>query len=234
LKSLSDGALDARASVRKASTLAFSRAILDKHATIVPPGVMVNIFTEIYIPTIFAMASNITVEAVSSSSQSTSLPTVQEVIDASAQASNVVVDEDDRLPTLRLLQDLLISATFDSLSEDPRITESLPQSILILMTAVSHSFSSNLVKLRSFPTFDKLWLRLLQLFSFFLEEQGPLSSLHDDEVVMLVTSLRVLLHELLGFLLQESAFAAKKELWDVTTETLTHFTCFEGFVEAKA
>lgn len=255
LKALSEGVLDRRPAVRRASTVAFARSLLDKHASIVPPGVMINIFTEIYIPTIFAMVSHLNADAevikgyevvvtelvpVATEEVLISVapsPIVDnfESVSSNEAAANIIADIGNGV--LDHIEDILKSAPLNDFSGNRCIDDSLSTSTLTCMVAVTRAFSRNLTKLFSFPTFDKLWLRLLHLFAFFLETNGSLSSLAeiDSGVKLLIETCESLLRDLLHFMMSENVFSTKKGLWEVTIDTLNHFDvrAFSGFLESK-
>ena len=180
LRALADGAADPRQPVRVAAVDALSHAILDKHTKAVPGEVMLKILQDIVVPTVRVLGDSLLQSTMNAESEfflveSPGEQVLEEVLREYAEQKYTQLlggssDESDEpaaetsssrgeLPH-DILQKVLVGVS------QTRMLQVGPASEC--MAALSKAFLQHLKRLSLTQSFDSLWLRILDLFSFFL------------------------------------------------------------------
>lgn len=142
---------DVRPPVQEACVDALCQAVTDKHANAVPAGVLMNVLGEIFVPA------------------------VMKVGDVGLSKINKELPEDSKLPLANKIQEFLVEAvdrTEVSLSQLPEwISRGSKErnNLESCLSALCACFKLHLKKLSSYPSFDKLWLRMLSTFGYVIE-----------------------------------------------------------------
>ena len=194
LRTFAEGTRDSRDKVRFISASYLAEAILDRHTKIVPPGVMINILTDVYIPSVLAMGD---IFFKSRSSLPFPLPPALEVKGKEPSSDGAAA--------------LL---TTNEVVTDPE-SASLTKFILAIFTA----FSNNIGKLHSFPSFDKLWLQLLHMMAHFLDNDSE-----DPSILEIKSLCIKELTNVLQLLKGLDLFSTRVGLGKITEETLLHLS----------
>ena len=84
--------------------------------------------------------------------------------------------------------------------------------------ALFQTFQLNMSQLSAFPSFDKLWLRLLQVFAQFLEDTSSINVSPNA-----IKFAYEWLFELIKCMTDTGIFEMKKGLWIITFETIDQF-----------
>ena len=155
LKALAKGAKDDRLPVRDASASAMCQAILDKHARAVPAAVLMDVLGGVFTTMLLQLADGV-LAAVNKELPS-SVPPVP--LSAELESSSFV-------------QHSLVEGAAARRSSWPAwASEEVEVNILEnCLSTLCKAFISNLKKLSAYPSFDKLWLRLLFVLGFFIDE----------------------------------------------------------------
>ena len=174
LRAMADGANDERPAVRAAAVAALTHAISDRHALVVPAGVLVDILGEVVVPTVLLLGQGLVREALGAASaqseqeQARAAKTLRsqtrdEELLSHLTALTVEGSSDTRAPPA--------AASSSSLSRalaQPTPIRDLEGSTDELLAALTAAVVRQAVKLHRYPSFDKLWLRVLHMLGFFL------------------------------------------------------------------
>ena len=102
------------------------------------------------------------------------------------------------------------------------------------MTSLCFVFEEQIKRLSTFPTFDKLVLRLLHVFGYFLgaphgfsSSSSSSSSELDDRIKLVVTAAGEHLTAILTLLHNLGVFKHRSGLWVVTKESLAQFANYQ-------
>ncbi len=158
LQSLATAAVDGRVVVRTAAMEALTQAVLDRHLSAVPSGILIRILGEIVIPTLLHLGQELRHAA---------------EVEAGVSASSAV--------SMTMTMAVSLSVSVPSVGGDKGATdmdEKVEMEVGVLkacfveecFSCVCSAFLRQLNKLSRYPSFDKLWLQLLQLFGFYLRE----------------------------------------------------------------
>ena len=234
---MAEGCVDSRKPVRLAASNALCAAILDRHVRNVPVGLMVKILGDIYITVILRLAEFLVKEkeqlradnnraglSHSSSSSAVKKPRPVDTNDASPQRTNNVNNNTS-----------IIDATPDkSRSVDNDGSEEIDFTVMPLLCTICKVFADQIKRLSSYPSFDRLWLRLVHVFGFFLgapygfdhsalfpPNQPQLQLPFNDELPRTVAAAGDHLATLLNMLIKSGVFLDRKGLWAVTKDSLT-------------
>ena len=203
LRLLADATGDGRVAVRNAASHALSRCILDRHIRAVPPGVLVNVLGDIVVPVILHLGEDMVREG----------PT--------APGNGFVKDSHTDVAYLGEVASygrevLLRSTEQDGVSRIP---------VIECIGSLCFVFEEQIRRLSAFPTFDKLVLRMLHVFGFFLEAGNGFDGDADQQVALVVAAARGHLTAVLDLLTRLKIFEQRPGLFMVVQETLTTFNC---------
>ena len=152
LNALANGASDERYGVRKASVRALALCINDRHIHAVPPGVIVNILGDIIVPTLLLLGESF-VAHIGNDNQLTKSVDNWEHATHDHQVVTELATKD--------LSNILTTITDDSHTLFGDL-------VCEIINSITKAFIEQLPKLAAYPSFDKLWLRLLNVCGFFL------------------------------------------------------------------
>lgn len=263
LSALTEGVADDRAAVRRHSTLALSSAMADKHVLMVPASVLADILGNILMPAGLLLGERL-VEACrqgegegsetdkAAQAQKQNRRKEEDILNevlhvkpagsrghsfdegaasaGSTPSSPAHAGEAGAVASRSPLRTMLVNS--DAAGEG---SDDSPATVCL--QCISAAFMRQLDKLVKHPQFQKLWLRLLHLLSFFLG--GPMGFshadvLHENAVASEVEALRRTiavardaLANMLRGLIKEGHFKSQGDMWTATQETVSHFTCFE-------
>lgn len=248
MRALMEGIADSRTAVREACAEALCQAILDRHSQAVPAGVLVDILGGIISPMIVQLRDHLVEEInrglppsiprILSSKEAAAVSQQQQwvTVDAADPAAGAPAATADGLPTLLHSHDwgTSSSGTVSSLME--------------CLSALCKAFLQHLKKLSSYPSFDKLWLCILNVLGNFLDSQlhgsEELASISREwdqlsedtrrvaqDLFAMLNSSRDHLLRMTRSLAEEKVFTFRPGLLSVTKDTVRHF---EGCTEIVA
>lgn len=267
LKALSEGANDSRSSVRRACVVALCQCIQDKHSDAVPTSVLVDILGNVLSPVIIKLANKLQKQLRDLVPENTL--TIDGLADDNATAAAPPPSRKPPLPAAtgsqqqrgtNIVGALLRSASSKEQTPCPGgalLPEQTQSDIAVCIGTFHTVFLSQLRRLAAYPSFDRLWLRLLYILGYFigntsatpygidcrllgLIERGALPL--DGSVPSLgaVADLQVInelatvtLDSLVARLKAESIFQIRDGLWFVTKETIKQFRHFSDFSSAE-
>jgi hypothetical protein len=190
LAALAEGITDDRKLIRSACIDALCCAILDKHAFAVPAGVLVDILADIISPAITVLGQ-----------------CVAENIPDNYSDFGVTIGE-------QIIKDEQNTET------NARNEESDLKQVEKILSALCEVFLNQIQKLASYPSFDKLWLRVLNVF-------GNLININEAKIPRDEAKLQQLakqkLKTIISALLLGGIFEIREGLWHVTKETVGLF-----------
>lgn len=267
LRSLQEGIRDHRYDVREACAEALCTAILDKHAQAVPAGVLVEILGDIMPSAILTLGDNLIddIRKLDQNPQAAEphnrIPFNKENLTthlSSATASlqknwvNIKVKEELQIDMVSkssegsiLHHDLNSSAN----SLAPNVRSEEVSTVENCISSLAHAFLLYLRKLATYPTFDKLWLRILSIFSYFLgdhtnDESGihyiaAQMDKHKDhhkvkELQSIFSVCHDKLHHLLMIMITDGVFDKRHGLWIITKETVTKYRECQNLIDEIA
>ena len=204
LRLLADATGDGRVAVRNAASHALSRCILDRHIRAVPPGVLVNVLGDIVVPVILHLGENMIREG------------------SSAPGSAFINESTTDVAFLGEVASygrevLLRSTEQDGVGRIP---------IIECIGSLCFVFEEQIRRLSAFPTFDKLVLRMLHVFGYFLgagSNSFDLDGNADQQIALVVAAALGHLTAVLTLLKTLGIFEQRPGLWSVTKETLLTF-----------
>ena len=221
LRLLADAASDSRIAVRNAASNALSRCILDRHIRAVPPGVLVNVLGDILVPVILLLGEEMIRE------RDAGNHTKQQSVEATGQGTAGEVAFLGEVASYGR-EVLLRSAEQDGSKLVP---------VIECMASLCFVFEEQIKRLSTFPTFDKLVLRLLHVFGYFLgaphgfssssSSSSSNSSELDDRIKLVVTAAGEHLTAILTLLHNLGVFKHRSGLWVVTKESLAQFANYQ-------
>eukprot|EP00596_Hydrurales_sp_CCMP1899_P004941 CAMPEP_0119047238 /NCGR_PEP_ID=MMETSP1177-20130426/51980_1 /TAXON_ID=2985 /ORGANISM="Ochromonas sp, Strain CCMP1899" /LENGTH=1905 /DNA_ID=CAMNT_0007021581 /DNA_START=110 /DNA_END=5824 /DNA_ORIENTATION=- len=206
LAAMAEGCADTRKPVRLAAANALSRAILDKHVRNVPIGLMVKILGDIYI----AIILQLSVFLVKEREVNVAVGRQQHETDADVELVGDVISHNRELSAESgegLLQLLSKDIQKDSLTVMP------------IMATLCRIFIEQIKRLSSYPSFDRLWLRLVHVFGYFLgaphgfDHKVSTNRKLDDEMQCTIEAAGGHLCELTNLLYQAGIFKERSGLW---------------------
>ena len=218
LRLLADAAGDSRVAVRNAASNALSRCILDRHIRAVPPGVLVNVLGDILVPVILLLGEEMIRERDAGSH------TKQQPVEAAGQGTAGEVAFLGEVASYG--REVLLR------SAEQEASELIP--VIECMASLCFVFEEQIKRLSTFPTFDKLVLRLLHVFGYFLgaphgfsSSSSSSSSELDDRIQLVVTAAGDHLTAILTLLHNLGVFKHRSGLWVVTKESLAQFANYQ-------
>jgi hypothetical protein len=222
LRLLADAAGDSRVAVRSAASNALSRCILDRHIRAVPAGVLVNVLGDIVVPVILLLGEEMIRERdvanISISTQS-----------EHASQGSVSRESGTEVAFLGEVASYGREVLLRSAEQDSNGSNVIP--VIECIGSLCFVFEEQIQRLCAFPTFDKLVLRMLHVFGFFLGAPHgfQLTKSHADEHLnMAVTAAREHLTSILSLLHNLGVFKQRTGLWEVTKESLSQFKHYES------
>lgn len=221
---MAEGCEDSRKPVRLAASKALSAAILDRHVRNVPVGLMVKILGDFYITVVLHLAEFLVKEreknpgsdnsAGSSGKESNGRKKKRNETKDAAAVSGKVAD----------------SASVSTLLEGDAVDES-EFSVVPLLCTLCKVFVDQIKRLSTYPTFDRLWLRLIHVFGYMLgaphgfDHAAAFSSKSQrlvltDELHRTVAAAGDHLATLINLLIKAEVFLERPGLWVVTKESI--------------
>lgn len=231
---MADGISDEREQVRKAASDALISAVLDRHSSAVPPGVLIDVLGDIVMPVVSYVGQHI----LDRPSPSLHCPAVSEPIVAPAghqhasphlQRNWMRVEMKDSAVQEKEIPDTDSDPQLlgDSNAEPQRSATSTDPELEMFrkcLSGLSLSLVRHLKRLSSFPSFDKLWLRFLELLVYFThcsENAGTGTVSEGQTCVKELEDISVeKVRELLRALTDERIFLHKEGLRTVTVDML--------------
>ena len=234
LSAMAEGCSDSRKPVRLAASNALCAAIMDRHVKNVPVGLMVKILGDVYIATILKLAEFLVRETeVSGSDTSRS----GGYIDDDAVSNNTGDPASRRNSNKEISKKTKdVRVRSESRSGDKSVEQSSAaegaDSILTVIPTLSITckvFADQLKRFSSYPSFDRLWLRLIHVFGYFLgspygfdhtthlppQHRIPSCELHRTVIVASEQ-----LSTLINLLVKSGIFRERSGLWLVTKDSL--------------
>lgn len=216
--------------MRLAASKALSAAILDRHVRNVPVGLMVKILGDFYITVVLHLAEFLVKErelnlasdnTAGSSGKETSRKKNakrNEIKDAAASVHGKAAD----------------GASASALLEGDAFDES-EFSVVPLLCTLCKVFVDQIKRLSTYPTFDRLWLRLIHTFGYLLgaphgfDHAAAFSSKSQrlvltDELHRTVAAAGDHLATLINLLIKSEVFLERPGLWVVTKESILQMT----------
>lgn len=249
LRAMADGINDERHAVRVASVAALTHAISDRHALVVPAGVLVDILGDIVVPTVLLLAQGLVKSALISE---------QETEKQAKKITSQSRDEDILAQMLGVYEIRSTAASLDGATSGPHLAAAAPNGSTLsrvlltapvvvmkgttaeLLSALSDACMRHLKKLFKYPSFDKLWLRILHVLGYLLGaphgfDHGVLSikqkgsALAVDELCTAVDTAKEQLSQLMASFSKAGVFKSRGAgLLNVTEETLRAFKAYTG------
>ena len=233
MRAMADGINDERDAVRVASVAALTHAISDRHALVVPAGVLVDILGDIVVPTVLLLAQGLVKSALITehdterrSERKSTRQTRDEEILAQMLGTNEGRTAAAPAPTSGGSTLSRVLMTAPAMEMKGTTTE--------LFRALTDACLRQLQKLAKYPSFDKLWLRILHVLGYLLGaphgfDHGVLSIKQRESRVEELRGAVVSAKEQLTLLLE--AFKAgvcktRPGLWTITLETTRSFSEF--------
>lgn len=220
LQLLADAAGDSRVAVRSAASNALSRCILDRHIRAVPAGVLVNVLGDIVVPVILLLGEEMIRER-----DAANMSTRAE----HAGQGSVLKESGTEVAFLGEMASYGREVLLRSAEQDSNGSNLIP--VIECMGSLCYVFEEQIHRLSTFPTFDKLVLRMLHVFGFFLGAPHgfELTKNHADEHLnMAVSAAREHLTSILSLLHTLGVFKERSGLWEVTKESLSQFKHYES------
>lgn len=240
LRALVDGVADERFVVRSASVNALCNAILDKHVLAVPAGVLVNILGEIVVQALMHLGESTVFSELNKGDDNYNGNIVNN--DSKTPSFDVedIGNDGNKTPSFdveELLRGTVSPSllTHTALSSPTEIATSNSGLIHQLFDSLTKAFLLQLARLSHYPSFDKLWLRLLQLFGYFLSaSHGFDHSIHakSKELSHAVKEAEYHLSVLLQQLIVNGVCQKRKDLWNITVESVSQFKYCPNILES--
>jgi hypothetical protein len=216
VRTLADGIVDERIPVRIASGNALAHAILDKHVHAVPPGVLVNILGDIVVPSLLLLGETVVNELNNNNKDSGKYKVTSKNTEKEIEKSQYMKEFRNASKTM----------------EESEYSPSKP--IVEILCALSTVFLQQLKRLATYPSFDKLWLRLLHLMGYYLGaphgfDHATLKS--DSPLRLAINGSREQLKNMLRILITGGVFKDRGGLWVITLESVAQFSCCPNLIE---
>lgn len=174
LRVLADGCADDRQPVRHAAVAALSTAILDRHAQAVPAAVMIGILQDIIIPTVLSLGQSLLTATPSK------IASVNDLYEGEQMLQDIMRDDEEKISQRpSLLDEEPTDSEKEKIETSQGVLQKMLRSVALLreletgcvcecLSALCKAFLLQLKKLSLHQAFDPLWMRILDLFSFFL------------------------------------------------------------------
>jgi hypothetical protein len=159
LKALAESVDDPRLPVRAACVSALCMCVQDRHATAVPTGVLVDVLGNLMSPVVIRLANILQAD-------------ITQLMGEKNALSALSMDADDTeraiVSIIRSLKSGNIAPVVISSASSNAIDNVQRYDIVVCLEAMSAVFTKHLKRLLLYPTFDKLWLRLLYVLGYFI------------------------------------------------------------------
>lgn len=243
LSAMAEGCADTRKPVRLAASNALCSAILDKHVKNVPVGLMVKILGDIYIAIILRLSEYLVREmelngsnGVRSRGNGEGYGDVDALQDNTSQrmsGSTKMKKKKEVKQSIMGGVDVKSPNSDAQTSKDVVGEEDLSMTVMPILCTVCKVFADQIIRFSLYPSFDRLWLRLLHVFGYFLG--APYGF---DHAVLLPSHRRILgnelhrtvaaagdhLSSLINLLVNSGIFKERNGLWLVTKDSLRLMT----------
>lgn len=209
MQTFADGVTDDRAEVRNTCALALCECICDKHAGVVPNGILIDVLVHILIPAIRVLGDQLVAE----------------------WHRDVLMSHPSSSPSWEVDEKEWIAV--DKHLVTPQHCDN---AVVYSIETLTKVITEHIKKLSAYPSFDKLWLQLLHIMSYFVGTQNsadhslahtrdniPSSNLTKQQQAMLETLTTVSLanlESLIRLLIAENVFAKRDGLLAVTRDYL--------------
>lgn len=233
--------------MRLASVNALSLAILDQHASVVPPGVLINTLESIYVHVILILGkrlSDICQQIVQNRDSNSNIEQksdyndmlrYDEEVRQKSQFGTTTNERDERkIESGEYMKDTPFSLHGIITTELVRPDEQ-KETTIICLSALCTVFISQFKKIMTYPSFDKLWLRLLHMFGYFLgathgfdhsflQSENIVDSFWKKELASTVQFSRSSFVQLLECMISHKMFHDRTGLFSITKETVAQFS----------
>jgi len=219
VKTLADGIVDERIPVRLAAGNALAHAILDRHVNAVPPGVLVNILGDIVVPSLLLLGETVVNELDNKGKGNESGK-------KSKVTSKNTEKEIEKSQYMKEFRDA--TKTVDESAYSPS------KPIVEILCAISTVFLQQLKRLAAYPSFDKLWLRLLHLMGYYLGAPHGFDHTKlkaDSPLQLAINGSREQLKNMLRILITGGIFKDRSGLWVITLESVSLFSSCPKLIE---
>ena len=233
---MAEGCMDSRKPVRLAASNALCAAILDRHVRNVPVVLMVKILGDVYITVILRLAEFLIKEKEAATAEASSRKSggsSWKELSGSKKAPSRKDSNDSRSSSMgaRLADNSPLSAQSDN--DD---LEEMNFTVMPLLCTICKVFVDQIKRLASYPTFDRLWLRLVYVFGYFLgaahgfdhttllPPQQQHQMIYTDELHRTVAACGDHLATLITLLVKSGVFEERAGLWAVTMDSLNQMT----------
>jgi hypothetical protein len=231
LKTLAEGVSDPRFEVQKVSLEALFTAVLDRHSAVVPPGVLVDVIDEVLIPVVHNLGINCF--ALNNLKHDNSTP-VNTAISSFLRENWMRVETKERVVHEKEEHDKILNFESNFSSSESVVVQ---QSVELFEKSVNNLttlFSRHVKRMSAFPSFDRLWIRVLGLFCHLISE----SDIDEDESLLVDRSLpkvhsfildlvgdiaKMNLRTLLTLMLAENIFLLRVGLLSITQDQVSHY-----------
>ena len=210
-----------------------SHAILDRHSSVVPPGVLIHILGDILIP-VLQHLGEILVTAVHTELESHNRPLLPPPPVAGTKGSEAA-GAHLKPP----------AGKSDPTNSVMRVSK--PSKIAFVeeaMCCLCTAFIRQLSKLCVYPSFDRLWLRLLHVFGYFLgaahsfddslltlSGDANATNIRQRELISASHLAQEKLRNMFEILVRTKIFRRRPELWVVTVDMVVLFRRCPGLAE---
>lgn len=178
---MADGISDKRDLVREAASKALVAAVLDRHSSAVPPGVLVNVLGDIVIPVVNYIGQQVLERRPQSSRDGDSVAAAEQPPVGPPQLPHHLLQRNWMRVELRdsAVQEKEVPDTdLDNSASAGCVRSDEGQGALShidlelemfrnCLAGLTSSFIRHLKRIASFPSFDKLWLRFFELLVYF-------------------------------------------------------------------
>ena len=232
LSAMAEGCGDSRKPVRLAATYALCTAITDRHVKNVPVGLMVKILGDVYIAVVLRLAEFLVREK-----EVNGMDNGWSKVDAEGEdkKTNKNKEKKETPPARRVSvivpkkkkEDVLLNEEIVE-SDSPKDSEDT-LSVIPILNTICKVFADQIKRFSSYPSFDRLWLRLIHCFGYFLgahygfDHAVLLPSqrvVFSDELYRSVKAAGDHLTALIGLLVTSGIFRERSGLWLVTKDSL--------------
>jgi hypothetical protein len=224
--------------VQAAAVSAMTFTILDQHAHAVPSGVLVNILGDIFIPTALVICENM-VRGSRHHPTMSPVASYEEMLrydKAEREKSRCVIDGASSLSD----KDLTLVSTLEYANfghSAVRTSSEEYDATISCISAVSVVFTTHLRRICRYPSFDKLWLRLLNLLCSVIhscrQARLPGHAIEHGQLTRTEETCRKLLLEVIGDMRRHDIFELRPGLQIVSKETLLNDWDIDGEIAVK-
>lgn len=158
LQALAEGVSDDRQEVREACATALCESISDRHSTAVPNGILIDVLVHVLIPVIRVLGDLLVADWHRKALLTPTAPHVTARSTASMSAPK-------GMPPSVLERDEKDWVNVDGAGEEKQNV------VLHCIQTLSQVFLGHIKKLSAYPSFDKLWLQVLHILSYFVGTQ---------------------------------------------------------------